>query len=253
MTRTAAILGILALSPVLISDTQASCQAQRVDLKTTVDRVLDGDTIELSDRTRIRLIGINAPEFARRGQPAEAFATQARTALTALLSKSGNRVGLQYGSDRQDRYGRTLAHIFLPDGTNLAQQLLIQGLAVRVAFPPNLWAQECYQQAENHARRHQQGLWQQLITAAHALPADSTGFHIIEVTVDRVGFSKKSVWLNFRGHFAARIAREDVKQFRDINFKQLKGRTLQIRGWVYGHKDRRIMRLRHSSMLDIMK
>jgi endonuclease YncB( thermonuclease family) len=253
MTRRPGLLTVLALNAVLLSNTQASCQTQRIDLRTSVGRVLDGDTLELSDRRRIRLIGINAPEFARRGQPAEALAVQARTALGALLIKSGQRIALRYGAHPLDRYGRTLAHVFLPDGTNLAQQLLLKGLAVRIAFPPNLWAQDCYKLAENQARRQQRGLWQHIITTSDALPADSKGFHIIEGTVDRVGFSKKSVWLNFKGSFAARIARKELKHFRDIDFKKLTGRKLQVRGWIYGYKDQRIMRLRHSSMLDIMK
>jgi endonuclease YncB( thermonuclease family) len=253
MTRRPGLPIVLALYVALLNNAQANCQAQRFDLRTTVGRVLDGDTIELSDRRRIRLIGINAPEFARRGQPAEAFAAQARDTLSALLSKSGQRIALRYGADPQDRYGRTLAHIFLPDGTNLAQQLILKGLAVRIAFPPNMWAQDCYKLAESHARRQQRGLWQHIVTAADALPADSKGFHIIEGTIERVGFSKKSVWLNFKGRFAARIARKELRHFRDIDFKKLTGRTLQVRGWVYGNKNRRLMRLRHSSMLDIMK
>jgi len=253
MARRPGLLIVLALYAALLNDAQANCQTQRIDLRATVARVLDGDTIELSDRRRIRLIGINAPEFARRGRPAEALAAQARDMLSALLRKSSQRIALRYGADPQDRYGRTLAHIFLPDGTNLAQQLILKGLAVRIAFPPNLWAQDCYKLAESRARRNQRGLWQHIVKASDALPADSKGFHIIEGRIDRVGFSKKSVWLNFKGHFAVRIARKELKHFRDIDFKKLTGRTLQVRGWVYGNNDKRIMRLRHSSMLDIMK
>jgi endonuclease YncB( thermonuclease family) len=253
MTHGPGLVIVLALYATLLNKAQADCQTQRIDLRTTVGRVLDGDTIELSDRRRIRLIGINAPEFARRGRPAEALAAQAKNTLSTLLNKSGHRIALRYGADPQDRYGRTLAHIFLPDGTNLAQQLILKGLAVRIAFPPNMWAQDCYKLAESDARRHQRGLWQHIVTASDALPANSKGFHIIEGTIDRVGYSKKSVWLNFKGRFAVRIARKELKHFRDIDFKKLTGRTLQVRGWVYDNNKQRIMRLRHSSMLDIMK
>ncbi len=253
MTRIAALLSVLSVNVFLCIDTFASCAPRHIDLEATVARVLDGDTLELTDHTRIRIIGINAPEINHRARSTQAFAAEARTALTALLGQSTHRVALQYGSDRLDRYGRTLAHVFLPDGTNLAQQMLIKGLAARIAFPPNMWAQDCYRHGENRAREQQRGLWQHIVKASTDLAPDSSGFHIIEGRVTRVGLSKKSVWLNFSGHFGARIAYSDLKHFADIDFNQLSGRTLQVRGWIYAKKDRRMMRLRHSSMLDIMK
>ncbi len=244
---------LLSLSTVFSGPGQATCQQQHTDLQARVIRVLDGDTFELHDHTRIRLIGINAPEFAYRGRPAERLATEASDALSTLLAKSDGHVLLQYGSDKHDRYGRTLAHAFATDGSNLGQQLLLKGLAVRVAFPPNLWAQDCYRRAENLAHNQGLGLWPAIITKTTSLTSNSKGFHIVEGRVERVGFSKKSIWLNFKGRFAARIARADLKYFSGIDFKQLSGRRLRVRGWLYNNKGKAVMRLRHSSMLDIMK
>jgi micrococcal nuclease len=82
-----------------------------------VVRVLDGDTIEVlhSNRPeRIRLSGIDCPE---KGQ---AYGTRAKQAASELVL--GGEVTLQtYG---KDKYGRTLADVILPDGTNANHMLL---------------------------------------------------------------------------------------------------------------------------------
>lgn len=246
-------VSLISLYGGLISCSQAGCGQQQTHLKTSVGKVYDGDTLQLTDGTRIRIIGINTPEFGRRGQAEELFAKQAKSFLQSMLNQQDNRVSLQYGPDHLDRYGRTLAHVFLDDGTNIAEHLLLRGLASRVAFAPNLWAQDCYRRSESLARSQKLGIWQHIVTPVDKLSPGDKGYHIIEGRVTRVGDSKKSIWLNFNQHFAVRIARKDLSRFADTRFKQLQGRTLQIRGWVYGYKDKKIIRLRHSSMLEIMK
>lgn len=237
----------------LLSSGYAECRQQHTHLKASVRKVYDGDTLQLTDGTRIRIIGMNSPEFGRHGQADELFAVQAKSLLVSMLDKHHNQVSLQYGPDRLDRYGRTLAHVFLDDGTNIAERLLLKGLAVRVAFPPNLWGQDCYQQSETLARARNLGVWQHIVTPVDELSANDKGFHIIEGQVTRVGNSKKSIWLNFNTHFAVRIARKNLTRFANTRFKELQGRTLQVRGWMYTYKDKKIIQLRHSSMFEIMK
>ena len=82
--------------------------------------VLDGDTLEVlhnSRHERVRLSGIDCPE---KGQ---AFGNKARQAVAAFVY--GKQVMLQ--THGQDRYGRTLAHVLLPDGTNINHQLVKEG------------------------------------------------------------------------------------------------------------------------------
>jgi micrococcal nuclease len=79
--------------------------------------VLDGDTIEVLHNThpeRIRLSGIDCPE---KGQ---AFGTRAKQAASALVF--GRDVILQ--THGQDKYGRTLADVFLRDGMNVNHELV---------------------------------------------------------------------------------------------------------------------------------
>src|SRR5690606_25821544 len=79
--------------------------------------VIDGDTLELVDGRRVRLIGINAPEIGRRGKPSEPYAQKARVELERLAGESGLR--LVVGVEPKDRYGRTLGHLFDARGANI--------------------------------------------------------------------------------------------------------------------------------------
>jgi endonuclease YncB( thermonuclease family) len=82
------------------------------DFSGPVVSVLDGDTIEVLHNqhpTRIRLSGIDCPE---KGQ---AYGKKAKEAASALVF--GKDVTLQ--THGHDKYGRTLADVLLPDGTNV--------------------------------------------------------------------------------------------------------------------------------------
>lgn len=77
-----------------------------------VARVIDGDTVELDDSTRVRLFGVAAPELDQRCGP------EARDLLAGMLADRGraNNVSLEYGPRTVDEYGRTLAYLWVNDG-----------------------------------------------------------------------------------------------------------------------------------------
>ena len=84
-----------------------------------VDRIIDGDTIE-SNKTSIRLLGINTPE---RG---EIYYLEAKSFLEQeILNET---VNLKFGRDKYDKYNRTLAYFFL-DNKNINIELIKNGLA----------------------------------------------------------------------------------------------------------------------------
>jgi endonuclease YncB( thermonuclease family) len=101
-----------------------------------VTRVIDGDTLVVdlpdagSTTTRIRLWGIDTPEMADpdTGRPAEPLAKRARQVAQQLASNKTVTLELESHRVRGD-FGRVLAHVHLPDGTNLAERLLKRGLA----------------------------------------------------------------------------------------------------------------------------
>jgi endonuclease YncB( thermonuclease family) len=112
-----------------------------------VTRVLDGDTLELEIGQKIRLLGINTPE--KRFPLANASAE-------FLSSKVlGKRIKIEsYG---QDKYGRTLAHIFLGK-EHINKQILSEGLASLYYYEKDEYYQEL-KSAEEFARINEKGIW----------------------------------------------------------------------------------------------
>ncbi len=165
------------------------------------------------------------------------------------------QVSLRYGTEKTDRYGRLLAHLFLNNGQNVSEWLLRRGLATTLTVPPNLWQLECYQQAEQQARQQQKGLWSKKharLLHADKLPKHIRGFQIIQGKVQQIGRSRGTIWINFNQQFALRIKNEDLGYFATTNFEQLKGKQLEVRGWVQYHKHQLRMRIQHPAAMRIL-
>lgn len=78
--------------------------------------VRDGDTIEIFDPAAggaievVRLIGVDTPELARDGNPAECYAVEASRFTREL---AGRRVWLTFDTECRDQFGRLLAYVFV--------------------------------------------------------------------------------------------------------------------------------------------
>ncbi|HML53436.1 MAG TPA: thermonuclease family protein [Solidesulfovibrio magneticus] len=87
--------------------------------------VYDGDTCRLAHGRTLRLAGVDAPETAHDGRPAQYFAEQAKAALEGLVRGVPLRfVGV---GPAQDRFGRLLGDLVLPDGRSVTEILLSRG------------------------------------------------------------------------------------------------------------------------------
>jgi micrococcal nuclease len=232
----------------------AACAKDHVDARARVRYVFDGDTIKLADSRHVRFIGINAPEIAHDGKPAQPFGVRAAEQLRGLLRRHHDRVELRYDVQRHDHYGRTLAHVYLEDGTNVEQWLLQRGLATTLAVPPDLWNIDCYRQAERRARAARRGIWalpRYQPVEAQRLRRATRGYHLIRGRVAHVGTTHRSVWLDLAGGVALRIPRSDLDYFPVRNWTKLKGKTVLARGWVHWYHGRPQMRIRHPAALQI--
>ena len=117
---------------------------------TRVVSVLDGDTIAVLHRNRaerVRLNGIDCPE---KGQAQGKRAKQAASALVF-----GKEVTLE--THGLDKYGRTIADVILPDGTNVNHELVKEGRCwwYRKYAPGNV----ALERLEKEARDAKKGLW----------------------------------------------------------------------------------------------
>jgi micrococcal nuclease len=62
-------------------------------------------------------------------------------------------------SDGKDRYSRTLAYVFLKDGTHLNAEIIRQGYGFAVSSTPPLKYQNEFGRLELEAREQRRGLW----------------------------------------------------------------------------------------------
>ncbi len=120
-----------------------------------VSTVSDGDSFRCADGRRIRLLLLDAPEMSQ-----VPFGMRARDALRARMRR-GDSVWLEYDVQREDQYGRTLAHAWTrPDGgTHVNLVMARDGWAVAVVFPPNVHHVGAIRDAVSRAKTDRLGLW----------------------------------------------------------------------------------------------
>jgi micrococcal nuclease len=124
-----------------------------------VTRVVDGDTIHVTldgRDERIRLIGIDTPEIAHDGRPAECFGDRAAADTRRRLQ--GRSVRLAFDVRLRDRFDRVLAYVY-DDGGLVNLALVHDGFAVVLTVPPDTRMADDFERAENEARTAGRGLW----------------------------------------------------------------------------------------------
>jgi len=129
----------------------------------SVTKVVDGDTFWVDDGSekglKIRLIGVNTPETVHPRKPVEFYGKEASNYVKSILT--GKKVRLEFDVDRVDRYGRTLAYVFLKDGTFLNADLIKNGYGQVMTVPPNVKYSEKFLELESKARENNIGLWKE--------------------------------------------------------------------------------------------
>lgn len=131
----------------------------------TVVRVIDGDTLRVTPNPapgapkgdRIRLLGVDTPETVHPQRPVEYFGREA-SAFTRRLCE-GRRVRLAFDpAAGRDPYGRTLAYVYLEDGTFVNAEIIRQGYGHAYTRYPIAYLEE-FRALEREARGARRGLW----------------------------------------------------------------------------------------------
>ena len=119
-----------------------------------VTNVVDGDTIDIDDGRRIRLLGIDTPE---RFTSPECYGDEAFNHLAQMLGDS--KITLEYDIERLDAYGRTLAWVRTSD-VFVNAQMIDDGFACVLIIPPNGSEYEALLESlEQGATTANRGLW----------------------------------------------------------------------------------------------
>jgi len=155
-----------------------------------VKRVVDGDTLILSNGEKIRLTGIDTPEShnnakarkdsERSGKDVKVITQQGVEAAQFVRKLAeGKRVRIEYDVQKRDRYGRLLVYaydidtlqenpqIHLPKGVVVSANreiflngsIIGSGYAVPMTIPPNVKHAELFKKLYSEARSQRRGLW----------------------------------------------------------------------------------------------
>lgn len=127
-----------------------------------VARVIDGDTIVVSingQESKIRLIGLDTPETVDPQKSVECFGKKASDKATELLNGQTVRIETDPSQELYDKYGRLLAYVFLPDGTNMNEKMISEGYGYEYTYDVPYRYQTDFKAAELSARTKKVGLW----------------------------------------------------------------------------------------------
>ncbi|MDD3289187.1 MAG: thermonuclease family protein [Alphaproteobacteria bacterium] len=199
-----------------------------------IERVISADTLELNDKTIVRLAGIKAPEQQALANEAKAYAEKISLGKSIELNKAGT-----------DRHGRILAQVYITEANGKKiwlQEYLAQAGAAYVFptkeaenFTPALL------KSETSARSTKTGIWKDAsyadIPAENAAPAQG---HYAFVTGRAVDCAKRKdkTYINFgedwKTDFTITIA-ESARRLMRKNKQDpmdLRGRKIRVRGLI---------------------
>jgi|CXWL01.1.fsa_nt_gi micrococcal nuclease len=166
-------------------------QSETVSVESlVVKRVVDGDTLILSNGEKIRLTGIDTPEShsnakalrdsERSGKDVEVITQEGREAAKFVRKLAeGKKIRIEYDVQKRDRYGRLLVYAYdidtlkenpqirLPQGVVVSANreiflngsIIGSGYAIPMTMPPNVKHAELFKKLYSEARLQRRGLW----------------------------------------------------------------------------------------------
>jgi micrococcal nuclease len=123
-----------------------------------VQSVHDGDTIHCAEQGKVRILLIDTPET-REGPPAQMATARLRELLRSSGAFEGVPVELEADATSTDVFDRALAHVFLPDGRLVSEELAADGMAMGITCGTPLKYSDRVFAAIDNARDMRRGLW----------------------------------------------------------------------------------------------
>ncbi len=185
------ILLLISLPAVVISLSLNLYFYRYLQKQNAVVEVVDGDTFQLASGKRVRLMGVDAPEYNRCG------GKEARERLTGLIK---NKV-VQLKEEQEETFGRSLALVYLPDQTFLIAPIsLISPMLINEIILKEGWARTDYRknskrniltQALHDAQQKKIGIWSPLCRETPSSPLSPVSPSCtIKANIDKVTYKK---------------------------------------------------------------
>lgn len=153
-----------------------------------VGRVIDGDTIELSDKRKVRYIGMDTPEMDDFEETKPGFSNSKAWLWKACFAREakeenarlvdGKSVRLERDISETDKYGRLLRYVYidLPEGESrdvfVNDYLVRQGFAKVDTVPPDVAYREQFFISQQEAREQGRGLWRKCLNPTNPDQSD---------------------------------------------------------------------------------
>ncbi len=141
-----------------------------------VKRVVDGDTLLLTNGERVRLIGVDTPEVheskklyrdaqrtGRDIKTIKALGKRASAFTKSLVDMKEVRLEFDQANahiGHRDKYGRILAYVYLKDGIFVNAEIVRQGYRFAYTRFPFKYMEE-FRRYEREAREDKRGLWRE--------------------------------------------------------------------------------------------
>ena len=166
-------------------------------------------------------------------------------ATTYLRSTAlGRKVEVKFGGNHRDRYGMTVAHIFMPGEPPLwlEEGLVSAGLALAFPQADNHACSSQLASMEEKARNKKRGYWG--LALFKLLPAHETGaflnlmqtYQIVEGEITYVTHAGGRTIIHFtednKASFIVTIEPIAQKKLTEQNLSVWEGQRVRIRGWV---------------------
>lgn len=226
-------------------------QTEAVPSSGLVTWVIDGDTVVIDNRDKVRFLGIDSPE---QGEP---FYEEAKERNKAIAGNRLIRLEVCKESPR-DKYGRLLAYVYV-DGVDVGAALLREGLARPLMIPPcGLRKAAEFKALAATAISKSIGIWSvagktgdggvKPVEAVEITPAQAMQYigKVATVTgkVFKVHETKKAVLINmgaqWRSAFTVVIFKDSLAAFNaaGIDIRRYKGRNISVTGRLRLYEER---------------
>ncbi len=128
-----------------------------------VKKVVDGDTINLTDGRTIRYLNMDTPETKKPNTAVQCYGPEASKLNKELVD--GKKVWLLSDKQDKDRFGRSLRFVFISDnkptnvGDSVNAAFVREGFARSSIYKPNTTYEDVFKKLELEAKSKKLGLW----------------------------------------------------------------------------------------------